>query len=118
MNCRKISLIMAAIVIVVIPSAVHADQILPNPNTGTITVTDPNAYNSANPFDNNGDIEITAAGTLNNNSGGTLENYGALSNNGTLNNNPGGTLNNYGSLNNNATLQQRHAKQLLRRHAP
>jgi hypothetical protein len=122
MKMRKICFLLLVIILVSAPLVVQADQISPNPNPvlNTITVDTSNAYNSLNPFDNNGDIYITNTGTLennlgaglNNNSGGTLNNYYRLNNGGTLNNNSGGTLNNnsggtldnYYRLYNGATL--------------
>lgn len=101
----------AAIAVFIIPFAVQAQQISPNPNpsTGTITVDTSGAYNSYNPFDNYGDIEITESGTLTNNSNATLNNnLGATLNNfGTLNDfslNYGDMLNNSGTLNNAGSL--------------
>ena len=95
------------------PFMVQADQISPNPNSGTITVTGSD-YNSFVPFDNNlnGVINIKNAGSLTNN--GALNNNGTLTNEtgGMLINNIGATLNNYGdpdnvgshTLTNNGTL--------------
>jgi hypothetical protein len=82
------------------PMSVEAQQIEPNPNTESIYVNYHGAWNSYNPFNNDigGIIGITADGMLTNNTGGTLNNRGALTNNGTLNNNSGGTLNNYVGL--------------------
>jgi PEP-CTERM motif len=97
----------------VAPLAVQAQQIAPldNPSGATITVSSPNASNSY-AFENNGTINITSAatltnwapGTLTNNSGGVLSNYGTLNGSytsggqiGTLTN--AGTLYNYGTLN-------------------
>ena len=112
MNKIKICFFLAGIILISAPLMVQADQISPNPNDGTITVSTSDAYNLIF-FDNNGLLEITSSGLLknaarlNNNTGGTLNNYGTLNNNaraepsiaeGLLWNY--GTLNNYGALNN------------------
>lgn len=94
-------------------SSVHAGQITPNPNIGTITVDTQDVSNILNPYNNGtnsgstGIINITSTGTFTNN--GTLINnagsglyngkHGTGTNTfdgGTLNNN--GTLTNYGNL--------------------
>ncbi len=115
MHCRKISVIMTVAIAVLMPFVAHAQQISPNPNTGTITVNTSgvyNSYNSSNPFinDDGGVIEITATGTLTNNSGGWIENIwsvnidsgGWLINSGMLYNR-GAQLYNYGTLINNSS---------------
>jgi outer membrane autotransporter protein len=95
---------------------IHADQLSPNPNNGTINVSG-NDWNSQNPFANNGTLDINTGGTLINNSSGRfinngmLTNYwGTLTNNGTFVNN--GTLtNNWGLciFTNNGTLTNNHS---------
>ena len=82
-------------------------QISPNPNAATITVDTPDAFNSQNPFENNGVINITDTGTLTNNTGAKLINgntsaLGTLTNGGTLIND--GTLLSEGQLSNSGTL--------------
>ena len=130
MNKIKICFFLAGIILISAPLMVQADQISPNPNDGTITVSTSDAYNLIF-FDNNGLLEITSSGLLknaarlNNNTGGSLNNSGTLENcsegrlenysGGTLDNwgtvsNEGyirtqGTLNNYGTLNNNARAE-------------
>lgn len=83
------------------PLLVEAAQILPTPNTGTITVDTADAYNSLNPFENLGDIDITNSGMLTNTAEGSLRNGTSYSSAGTITN--AGTLNNYGSLSSHAT---------------
>jgi hypothetical protein len=91
------------------PFVVHAQQISPNPNTGTITLNT-TAFNYLNPFTNSGAIDITDTGLLTNsgtlNNSGTvtmasfLINYGTLIDSGTVNiNNNDGFLINYGTFN-------------------
>lgn len=111
--------VLAAALLFAFPA--HADQIVPNPNNGTIVVSDRNAYNSESPFVNNGVIQIEQTGALDNissvlfNSGtvnntGTLDNvFSTLSNSGTLDTsgymlNAVSTVNNSGSINNSGTL--------------
>ena len=132
MDSRRIFIMLAAIALVVMPFAAHAQQISPNPNNGTITVNTSGAYNNFNPFENGagGDIEVTSTGTLNNNPGATmnfsigyngLDPGGSLDNSGTLTNYSGATMNfgvgnccglpglsgmlsNFGTLNNSGTV--------------
>jgi len=99
MNPGKIPIIMAAIAIVVMPLAVRAQQISPNPNNGNITVDGHGAFNDSKPFNNKHIIEIEDTGTLTNDSGGWLDNYGKV------NIDPGGTLKNSGTLDNSGTLK-------------
>jgi hypothetical protein len=97
---------------------VCAEQIAPNPNYGTISIS--GYYTNYVPFDNYGFLSINVGGTLFNSD--ALTNFGALNNlyGGMLNNNIGGTLFNYsdatlnnyndatlnnsGTLNNDSTL--------------
>ena len=55
-------IVLAALAFASTPFLVHAAQIspTPTPNTGTITVDTPDAFNSLNPFENNGVIECVA----------------------------------------------------------
>jgi hypothetical protein len=92
-------LVLAGITFASTPLLVQAAQIAPNPNTGTITVTTPDAYNSLPDFVNNGLINITYVGT----DYGALTNNGALTNAGTLSNAMAGTLTNAGTLSNAQT---------------
>ncbi len=112
MNRKKsLFILLAVVVFVTTPFAVHAQQISPAHNTGTITVDTSDAYNSLNSFDNdnNGVIDITGTGTLTNNSGALLNNNagGTLTNTGTLNNaasGPSPEITNYGTLTNYGSL--------------
>jgi len=80
---------------------VHAAQISPNPNNGTINVSGTD-YNNDVPFNNNGTINVDVSGTLTTNS--TLNNNGAITNNGLITYNSsysGGAITeiaNYGNL--------------------
>lgn len=91
------------LILVIFPSfaPLHADdQIGPNPNDGTINVAQDDWNDTA--FLNNGTLNITPAGSLENNESGTFTNYGTLNNNALLIN--CGSLNNNGTLNNNDTF--------------
>ncbi len=79
----------------------HADdQITPNPNNATINVTEDD-WNNIN-FRNNGTLNITDSGYLENNEGAVLTNAGTLNNDGSFMN--CGTFTSSGTINNNGTL--------------
>jgi len=100
-NTGKILILLLMLFSVSLP--VNADQpIEPNPNNGTIVVSEDD-WNDLH-FVNNGTLNITGSGTLCNNSGatltsnGTLCNAGALCNEGTLINQAGGIVANTGTF--------------------
>jgi outer membrane autotransporter protein len=94
------------------PLPVHAWQMVPNPNSGTINVNNFAGENISAPFTNNsgGIININNTGILTNT--GTLDNYGTvdikaggtLTNWDTVNNKAGGLLTNSGTLDNTSVL--------------
>lgn len=115
------------------PLVAQADQIAPNPNPAGDTITVSGSDLNDVYFINNGDMDITGSGVLDNtgrlesygtlgiDAGGTLHNssawsqvwnYGTLTNAGslvnssgaTLNNDTGGTLENTGALSNSGTI--------------
>lgn len=107
---NKICIFVFPVIILLIstPLPVEALQIGPTPNTGTITVDTSDAFNSLNPFNNDGAISITDTGTLINNVGASLTNgvsvlQSSVTNAGTLINE--GTLYSLtGSLRNSGTV--------------
>jgi hypothetical protein len=107
---KLVFILLGGVAFVSTPFLVYAQQISPNPNSGTITVGTPGGYNDDNDYNNYGSINVTDTSTLTNN-GSLYNNGGTLTNNGTLNNNgfimnvlnftPTSTLTNNGTLNNN-----------------
>ncbi|MGC8491209.1 MAG: PEP-CTERM sorting domain-containing protein [Syntrophobacteraceae bacterium] len=82
----------------------HAGQIAPNPNHGTIVVSD-SEYTSEVPFDNYGVILLRTSGGLANVLGGSFYNYGIVENGGSLVNSLGGDFNNYAVVNSSGYLE-------------
>jgi len=78
------------------PLPVHAWQMAPNPNSGTINVNNYAGENILAPFTNN------SAGIININNTGILTNTGTLDNYGTVDIKAGGTLTNWDTVNNKA----------------
>jgi hypothetical protein len=119
MPCKRLVFLLL-LIIGFFPYSVQASQIAPNPNTGTIDIiNDPTAFNSDNPFTNQGTISIDSTSTLTNNTGaqlsngdftccaivpGTLINNGTVINNGVLSNIYASTVTNNGTLTNNGSL--------------
>ena len=95
----KYLVVLAAVCLLIVPSQLYGQQISPNPNPAgnTITVDTSGAYNESDFFLNNGTIDITNDGELDNYE--TLTNNNVLTNDGLLNN--WKFLTNYGTMNNN-----------------
>lgn len=81
-NHKSLNLIAASIIAASASSFAAAYQISPSPNYSTITISDTFAENWLEPFDNYGDVEISASGKLV--TYGWLNNYSNLINYGSL----------------------------------
>ncbi len=105
----KILISVVLIILIAILMPAHAGQLAPDPNAGTIIVGG-SSENDHTPFTNNGTVQIDTGGTLDNTGSlhnfGTVNNSGALTNSGSLTNDSGGTLNIHsgGTLNNHSVL--------------